>query len=70
MGLPAEIRYGRGLGNMERRARDIGGRLILTRQAPGTRLVLTLPLSPPQALAAPSAGDPGRGDTATTTPEP
>ena len=70
VGLPAEIRYGRGLGNMERRARDIGGRLILTRQAPGTRLVLTLPLSSPQALAAPSAGDPGQGDTSTTTPDP
>ena len=70
IGLPAEIRYGRGLGNMERRAGDIGGRLIYTRQAPGTRLVLTLPLNSPKALAAPTTGDLSQGDTATTTPDP
>lgn len=46
VGLPAEIRYGRGLGHLERRARDIGGRLIFTRQDPGRCLVLTLPVSP------------------------
>ena len=44
-GLPETPRYGRGTGNMQSRARDIGARLEWTRLEPGTRVSLTLPLS-------------------------
>lgn len=49
IGLPAVVRHGRGLGNMESRARDIDARLKVERLTTGTRLVLTLPLRPPDA---------------------
>ncbi|WP_295434112.1 PAS domain S-box protein [uncultured Thiodictyon sp.] len=46
IGLPAVPAAGRGLANMQRRARDIGGRLAFTPLAPGTSVSLTLSLSP------------------------
>jgi signal transduction histidine kinase len=46
IGLPAVPKMGRGLANMQRRARDIGGRLDFTPLEPGTSVSLTLPLSP------------------------
>lgn len=45
VGLPAEIRAGRGLGNMRRRARDIGARLEIAAARPGTAVRLWLPLA-------------------------
>jgi len=45
IGLPAVPAAGRGLANMQRRARDIGGRLAFTPLAPGTSVSLTLSLS-------------------------
>jgi len=76
IGLPAAIPYGRGLGNMESRARDMGARLEFERLAPGTRLVLTLPVSPstlPDASsssAADAAGIPCQSAPLTTAPDP
>ena len=46
IGLPAVPKMGRGLANMQRRARDIGGLLDFTPLEPGTNVSLTLPLSP------------------------
>ena len=45
IGLPAVPKMGRGLANMQRRARDIGGRLDFAPLEPGTSVSLTLPLT-------------------------
>jgi signal transduction histidine kinase len=45
IGLPTVPKVGRGLANMQRRARDIGGRLDFARLERGTSVSLTLPLS-------------------------
>lgn len=45
VGLPAEIREGRGLGNMRRRAQGIGARLEIAAAQPGTAVRLWLPLA-------------------------
>ena len=44
VGLPETLRYGRGLGHMEARARAVDARLDFIRLSPGTRIELTLPL--------------------------
>jgi signal transduction histidine kinase len=44
LGLPETLRYGRGLGHMQSRARAIDARLEFIRLSPGTRIELTLPL--------------------------
>lgn len=46
VGLPQDIRFGRGMGGMETRARGIGARLEIIRLDPGTRLLLTIPVHP------------------------
>ena len=48
-GLPAEAPAGRGLGNMQERARSLGGALEISNGEPGTKLVLHIPgtASPP-----------------------
>ncbi|WP_295539237.1 response regulator [uncultured Thiohalocapsa sp.] len=43
IGLPAHLTYGRGIGNMQARAREIGGDLVLQRRACGTRIRLRVP---------------------------
>ncbi|NCA72231.1 MAG: PAS domain S-box protein [Sphingobacteriia bacterium] len=57
VGLPAQIHYGRGLGHLESRARDIGAHLVFEWLDPGTRLRLTLPLGPPAAASAGRSAD-------------
>ena len=44
IGLPETLRYGRGLGHMQSRARAMDARLEFIRLSPGTRIELTLPL--------------------------
>ncbi len=45
VGIPAGAAQGRGIGNMQNRAREIGGRLEFIPLAPGTRVCLTLPVA-------------------------
>ncbi|WP_295413585.1 AAA family ATPase [uncultured Thiodictyon sp.] len=42
IGLPPALEQGRGMGNMQNRARDIGARLAFSRRRPGTRVSLVL----------------------------
>ena len=45
VGLPVVTASGRGLTNMQSRARSIGGELVWTELSPGTRVSLSLPLT-------------------------
>jgi signal transduction histidine kinase len=46
-GLPAEAAAGRGIANMQTRARALGAKLRVRAGAPGTRVELELPATPP-----------------------
>jgi PAS domain S-box-containing protein len=49
-GLPEELPAGgRGLGNMARRARSLGGSLEFVRRAPGTEVLVQIPISPAES---------------------
>ncbi|HEY6817171.1 MAG TPA: ATP-binding protein [Croceibacterium sp.] len=47
-GIPADVRYGVGLESMQARLREIGGRLTIARDRPGTTVVASLPLPSPE----------------------
>ncbi|WP_295449026.1 AAA family ATPase [uncultured Thiodictyon sp.] len=53
IGIPEAVEQGRGMGNMQHRARDIGARLHFSRRAPGTCISLSLSFDQEPVLPGP-----------------
>ncbi|WP_157817473.1 AAA family ATPase [Candidatus Thiodictyon syntrophicum] len=63
IGIPEAVAQGRGLGNMQSRARELGGELTVSRLARGTRVSLTLA---EERFADPRTGNCSHKDTKNT----